>query len=463
MVSPASKVSGRIPGGPPGDFQEWDGNNGIRGNGKTREVNDSQRENYISLPSIYGNFDLPLFGPQYGSSSLSLRQQRSYPVSGPRTQAGTMFSKAPQPLGSASQNPELDHQVPILRVPNYSKKDIGIGSRNTRPEPHEAQPRSRNLSLGSSSTDGTVSSAPKLVIRGPPPTSCIICTEDFSSTTRKPRWISSSCLHHPHKIWNQIKCPECEITLIYDDIRRFADPDTFARYDTLSFRSAVGAESNFVWCQNCDFGQLHASGELQPIIRCLNCGFRCCFRHSVQWHDRLTCDEYDEMLQDPDGFRSAIDRDDEVARVAKRRQEEEDDAIARDMHQRERQVEQDRQRQIHEEQLRRARAEQQAEARRMREELEMAHKREAIKKRQEEERLSLQTVQVTTKPCPGCRWPIEKNQGCSHMTCIKCHAEFCWVCLNDYLEIRRHGLEINEEIEHTSAFINQLTVKILTG
>ena len=123
MISPASKASGRIPGGPPGDFQEWDGNHGVRGNGKAREANDSQMGNYISLPSIYGSSDLPLFGPQYGSSSLSLQQQ-SGPVRGPRTQVGTMCSEASQPLGLTSQNPELNHQGPSLRVPNYSRKDI---------------------------------------------------------------------------------------------------------------------------------------------------------------------------------------------------------------------------------------------------------------------------------------------------------------------------------------------------
>lgn len=39
-------------------------------------------------------------------------------------------------------------------------------------------------------------------------------------------------------------------------------------------------------------------------------------------------------------------------------------------------------------------------------------------------------ILVYTKPCPKCRRPIEKNDGCMHMTCRPpCTFEFCWVCL----------------------------------
>jgi hypothetical protein len=138
------------------------------------------------------------------------------------------------------------------------------------------------------------------------------------------------------------------------------------RYEQLSFRSAVSADNDFVWCQNCDFGQLHTTGESQPIVRCLNCGFRSCYRHSILWHERLTCEEYDKMLEDPDGFQSAIEKDEEAAIASQRRQEEEDETFARRIMERERQVEQDRQRQRHEEQLQRARQQQEAEARRKR-------------------------------------------------------------------------------------------------
>lgn len=262
MNSPAPKLPARILGGPPGNFQEWDGNHGIRGDGKARETNDSEMENTISLPSIYGSSDVPLCGPQYGFSSLSLRQQTSGGVTRPRTQAETLRSKASQPRGFTSEDSKPSQPGPSSRVPNYSRNFDGSTFkyvdksqparhhthlfRNTIREPYDSQSPSQNSSPGSSSTYETASSAPQNVIEGPSPTSCIICTEDFSSTTRQPPWISSSCLHHPSvcygcleksikidldsKIWNQIKCPECGITLIYDDIRRLADPDTFARY-----------------------------------------------------------------------------------------------------------------------------------------------------------------------------------------------------------------------------------------
>lgn len=43
---------------------------------------------------------------------------------------------------------------------------------------------------------------------------------------------------------------------------------------------------------------------------------------------------------------------------------------------------------------------------------------------------------VHTQDCPKCRVCIEKNGGCSHMTCNRCKHEFCWVCTNDW---KSHG------------------------
>lgn len=45
-------------------------------------------------------------------------------------------------------------------------------------------------------------------------------------------------------------------------------------------------------------------------------------------------------------------------------------------------------------------------------------------------------ILANTKPCPKCTRPIEKNQGCMHMTCSQCHHEFCWLCQGPWSE---HG------------------------
>jgi LSD1 subclass zinc finger protein len=36
------------------------------------------------------------------------------------------------------------------------------------------------------------------------------------------------------------------------------------------------------------------------------------------------------------------------------------------------------------------------------------------------------------KSCPGCRAPIEKTEGCNHMTCTRCQTHICWVCLETF-------------------------------
>eukprot|EP00731_Ephydatia_muelleri_P018044 Em0011g84a len=49
---------------------------------------------------------------------------------------------------------------------------------------------------------------------------------------------------------------------------------------------------------------------------------------------------------------------------------------------------------------------------------------------------SISWLAENTKPCPNCNCPIEKNDGCNHMTCVKCSHEFCWVCFGSW---RFHG------------------------
>ncbi|KAH7156957.1 hypothetical protein EDB81DRAFT_881251 [Dactylonectria macrodidyma] len=260
---------------------------------------------------------------------------------------------------------------------------------------------------------------------------CVVCTET-KATGSFPRFsITGSCTHPPttcleciqlsiesdlsSKLWTEIRCPECRELLEYADIQRFANKQTFVRYETLALRAAMSEADNFIWCtSSCGSGQIHESGEDQPIVTCLHCSHRSCFHHNVPWHENLSCEEYDKLLADPENFRSRLELDNEAWSESQRAQLEADRAIAQNM-------------------LADEQAEMQRREERARQEREQARKAAALvrkiaARRKLEEQQSEATVSSTTKPCPGCGWAIEKNDGCSHMTCPSCQYQFCYEC-----------------------------------
>ncbi|KAL2179715.1 uncharacterized protein P884DRAFT_282941 [Thermothelomyces heterothallicus CBS 202.75] len=266
---------------------------------------------------------------------------------------------------------------------------------------------------------------------------CIVCTDTKPVSEFPTVGITKACNHEPAtclacvatsirtdlntRLWNEIKCPECRETLEYDDVQRFADEETKERYQTLSFRSAVSSSPNFLWCTaGCGYGQIHEGGESSPIVTCRLCSHRSCFHHKVAWHENLTCDEYDSLLADPVNFRSRFDaanEEAEKAAAARRAQEDADRAFAQALAAEERRA------------LVRQRAEREEREKREKREHEM---RELALRRKQDEEASLRTVGTTTKPCPGCRAPIEKNAGCAGALC---KYEFCWDCLASHRRI----------------------------
>ncbi|KAF2743316.1 hypothetical protein M011DRAFT_379285, partial [Sporormia fimetaria CBS 119925] len=100
--------------------------------------------------------------------------------------------------------------------------------------------------------------------------------------------------------WDKITCPGtgCEVILQYENVRQYAAPEIFARFDALSLAAALSNEPNFRRCQRpgCQSGQIHEGANDGNIFRCVLCGFRMCILHDMEFHEGETCEAYDERM-----------------------------------------------------------------------------------------------------------------------------------------------------------------------
>ncbi|KAB8303626.1 hypothetical protein EYC80_005022 [Monilinia laxa] len=258
---------------------------------------------------------------------------------------------------------------------------------------------------------------------------CMVCLNDLPIITFPSERIFPQCIHDPstclrclqdsikydhyNKIWDNIRCPEvaCSSLLSYYDVQKYADRETFIHYHFLALQAKVSAASDFVWCLKCSPGQFHQRGTLNPIVRCQSCNQKSCLSHQVVWHEGLTCEEFSRQVTIEQ--HTASTRESTLFRLflGKRRPRLEASRLQGDS------------RVDTEITILVGKAAEEVEA----------------KKAGVDEEASLNTIRQTTKTCPGCSWPIEKNEGCDHMKCINCRHSFCFECLQNYDTILHFG------------------------
>jgi IBR domain, a half RING-finger domain len=63
---------------------------------------------------------------------------------------------------------------------------------------------------------------------------------------------------------------------------------------------AIKMQENYQPCTHpgCSSGQIHQSGDEQPIMTCIGCFKQTCFTHKRPWHNGRTCAEVDALTVD---------------------------------------------------------------------------------------------------------------------------------------------------------------------
>ncbi|KAH7009789.1 hypothetical protein EDB80DRAFT_641965 [Ilyonectria destructans] len=131
------------------------------------------------------------------------------------------------------------------------------------------------------------------------------CTHEMdvcSSCLQK--YLASQVHQRGRSCCEKVACPsfECNRVLTFDEIRLYADQDTFARYDTHLALQFLSGCSNFRWClqPGCSNGEIYENRSTNPCVSCTKCNFKMCFNHQTPWHKSYTCDQLDALCSESD-------------------------------------------------------------------------------------------------------------------------------------------------------------------
>jgi IBR domain, a half RING-finger domain len=222
-------------------------------------------------------------------------------------------------------------------------------------------------------------------------------------------FICKSCLNHSINAQlsssrpDNMDCSLCHQRMTHHDIKRWAEPETFEKYDRLITLQAIQQDRSSVRCcqPECEGIQFHDGDADSPIATCHECGIMTCFRHSgLPWHEGLTCDEFEDphtavkLLRD---LINDLELASGVSGIKLSTGQSHGTSVDREM-------------QFKHRTAKRLLSERQA------------------RLTSDSDEKGAKAVAETTKPCPSCDTPIEKVGGCKHVKC-RCGYQLCYGCL----------------------------------